>query len=113
LNLIDLYAGQKPKEEAPDLSKFMNDDMSTMLTVMPSSSMQIQDWNNNNNNRNASEVTNFQCSSGVIADENFGLDIKPIASLFPLTNTTNSNDDDNNNNENNGCYTWDNLPELC
>ena len=110
MNLIDLYAGQKPKEETPDLSKFMNDEMSTMLTVMPSSMMQIQDWNNNNN-RNASEVTNVQSSIGVMTDENFGLDIKPIASLFTLTNTTNSNDD--NNNENNGCYTWDNLPELC
>jgi len=112
LNLIDLYVGQKPKEEALDLSKFMNDDMSTMLTVMPSSSMQIQDWNNNNNNSNASEITNIQSSSGVISDENFGLDIKPITSLLPLKNTTNSNDD-NNNNENNGCYSWDNLPELC
>jgi len=50
----------------------------------------------------------------LIEDENFGLDIKPIASLFPLTNTTNSNDDNNNNNnEKNGCYTWDNLPEIC
>lgn len=116
MDLIDLYAGQKPKEEAPDLSKFMNDDISTMLSVTPSSTMQIHDWNNNNNS-NASEVTNVQSSSGVVmADENFGLDIKPIASLFPLTNTTNNSNDDNNNNnnnENNGCYTWDNLPELC
>ncbi|AES70376.1 transcription factor MYB97 [Medicago truncatula] len=105
-------SGQKPKEEAPDLSKFMNDDISTMLTMMPSSTMQIQDWNNNNNN-NASEVTNVQSSSGVVmADENFGLDIKPIASLFPLTNTTNNSNDDNNS-ENNSFYTWGNLPELC
>lgn len=92
----------------------MNDEMSTMLTVMPSSTMQSQDWNDNNNNdninnNNASEVTNVQSSSGVMGDENFGLDIKPIASLFPLTNTTNND----NSNENNGCYTWDNLSGLC
>ncbi|CAL5202204.1 unnamed protein product [Lathyrus oleraceus] len=108
-------SGIKPKEETPDLSKFMNDEMSTMLTVMPSSTMQSQDWNDNNNNNdnindnNASEVTNVQSSSGVMGDENFGLDIKPIASLFPLTNTTNND----NGNENNGCYTWDNLSGLC
>ncbi|CAK8565595.1 unnamed protein product [Lathyrus sativus] len=110
-------SGTKSKEEAPDLSKFMNDEMSTMLTVMPSSTMQSQDWNNNNNNdnknnnnnNNALEVTNVQSSSGVMGDENFGLDIKPIASLFPLTNTTNND----NSNENNGCYSWDNLSGLC
>ncbi|KAK2441265.1 myb domain protein [Trifolium repens] len=98
---------QKPKEEeAPDLTKFMNDDMSTMLTVMPSSTMQNQDGNNNTNGLD--QVSNVQSSSGVnMADENFGLDIKPIASLFPLTNTTDQN------NENNDCYTWDNLPGLC
>jgi hypothetical protein len=98
--LIDLYAGQKPIEEAPDLTKFMNDDISTMLSVMPSSTIQNQDWNNNGSD----QVSNVQYSSGVnMADENVVLDIKPIASLFPLTNTTDEN------NENNGCYTWDNL----
>lgn len=106
-----IYAGQKAKEEAPDLNKFMNDEMSTMLSVMPSSTMQSQDWNtdNNNNNNSASDVSNVQSSSGVMTEENFGLDIKPIASLFPLTNTTNHNS----NNENNEFYTWDNLPGLC
>jgi hypothetical protein len=105
--LICLYAEQKPKEEeAPDLTKFMNDDMSTMLTVMPSSTMQNQDGNSNTNGSN--QVSNVQSSSGMnMTDENFGLDIKPIASLFPLTNTTDHN------NENNDCYTWDNLPGLC
>ncbi|XP_004500080.1 uncharacterized protein [Cicer arietinum] len=104
-------SGQKAKEEAPDLNKFMNDEMSTMLSVMPSSTMQSQDWNtdNNNNNNSASDVSNVQSSSGVMTEENFGLDIKPIASLFPLTNTTNHNS----NNENNEFYTWDNLPGLC
>ncbi|KAK2387213.1 myb domain protein [Trifolium repens] len=89
---------QKPKEEeAPDLTKFMNDDMSTMLN---------QDGNSNTNG--SDQVSNVQSSSGVnMTDENFGLDIKPIASLFPLTNTTDQN------NENNDCYTWDNLPGLC
>ncbi|KAJ1407897.1 hypothetical protein SESBI_23927 [Sesbania bispinosa] len=69
---------------------------------MPSSSMQGQDWQNNN----AQEVSNVQSSGGVMTDDNFGLDMKPIASLFPLSNTTNHN-------ENTGCYTWDNLPGLC
>jgi hypothetical protein len=102
--LIGLYAEQKPKEEeAPDLTKFMNDDMSTMLTVMPSSTMQNQDGNSNTNG--SDQVSNVQSSSGVnMTDENFGLNIKPIASLFPLTNTTDQNND---------CYTWDNLPGLC
>ena len=109
LNLIDLNAGQKSKEEESELSKFMNDDMSTMLIVVPSSTMQIEDWNNNNNS-NTSEETNVQFYSGVIGDESFGLDIKPVASLFPLENATNSND---NKNEKNDCYTWDNLSELC
>ncbi|WJX37698.1 hypothetical protein P8452_25438 [Trifolium repens] len=93
-------SGQKPIEEAPDLTKFMNDDISTMLSVMPSSTIQNQDWNNNG----SYQVSNVQYSSGVnMADENVVLDNKPIASLFPLTNTTDEN------NENNGCYTWDNL----
>ncbi|KAK2387211.1 myb domain protein [Trifolium repens] len=93
-------SGQKPIEEAPDLTKFMNDDISTMLSVMPSSTIQNQDWNNNGSD----QASNVQYSSGVnMADENVVLDNKPIASLFPLTNTTDEN------NENNGCYTWDNL----
>ncbi|GAU20462.1 hypothetical protein TSUD_130200 [Trifolium subterraneum] len=95
---------QKPKEEAQDLTKFLNDDMSTMLSVMPSSTIQNQDWNNNGSD----QVSNVQSPNGVnMVDENFGLDIKPIASLFPLTNTTDHN------NENNDCYTWDNLSGLC
>ncbi|KAK7305125.1 hypothetical protein VNO77_43025 [Canavalia gladiata] len=95
-------SGPKPKEEAPDLSKFMNEDLSSLLTVIPSSNMQGQDWHNNN----APEVSNVQSSSSAMTDDNFGLDIKPIASLFPLTNTTSHN-------ENQGCYSWDNLPGLC
>ena len=95
-----IYAGLKPKEEATDLSKSMNEDLSTLLTVMPST-MQGQDWQHNS----AAEVSNVQ-SSCVMTDDNFGLDIKPIASLFPLTNATNHND-------NSGCYSWDNLPGLC
>lgn len=102
--------GPKPKEEAPDLSKFMNEDLSTLLTVMPSSTMQGQDWQHNNNSApEASNNNNVQSSTSgmsVMTDDNFGLDIKPTASLFPLSNTTNHN-------ENTGCYTWDNLPGLC
>lgn len=97
-----IHAGQKPKEEAPDLSKFTNEDLSSLLTVTPSSTMQQgQDWHNNS----APEASNVQSSGGVMTDDNFGLEIKPIASLFPLSNTTNHN-------ENQG-YTWDNLPGLC
>ncbi|XP_061339549.1 transcription factor MYB97 [Gastrolobium bilobum] len=91
-------SGQKPKEEAPDMSRFTNEDLSSLLTVMPSTT-QGQDWHNNN----AHEVSHVQSSGGVITDDNFEHDIKP---LFPLTNTTNHN-------ENQGCYSWDNLSGLC
>ncbi|RDY04431.1 Transcription factor MYB97, partial [Mucuna pruriens] len=98
----------KPKEEVQDLSKFMNEDYSSLLTVIPSSNMQGHEWHNNNNNNNsAPEVSNVQSSGSGMTDDNFGLDIKPIASLFPLTNTTNHND------QNQGYYSWDNLPGLC
>ncbi|KAK7287581.1 hypothetical protein RIF29_00862 [Crotalaria pallida] len=93
-------SGVKPKEEASDLSKPVNEDLSKLLTVMPST-MQDTNWHNNS----AAELSNVQ-SSGITTDDNFGLDIKPIASLFPLTNTTNHN-------ENQGYYSWDNLPSLC
>ncbi|KAF1894653.1 hypothetical protein Lal_00027030 [Lupinus albus] len=92
--------GVKRKEESSDLSKSDNEDMSKLLTGMPST-MQGTEWNNNS----AAEVSNVQ-SSGVTTDDNFGLENKPIASLFPLTNTTNHN-------ENQGYYSWDNLPGLC
>ncbi|KAL5177978.1 Disease resistance protein RPM1 [Glycine soja] len=92
----------KPKEEAPDFSKFMNGDLSSLLTVIPSSNMQGHEWHNNS----AREMSNVQSSVSGMTDDNFGLDIKPIASLFPLSNTTNHD-------ENQGCYSWDNLPGLC
>ncbi|CAL0310871.1 unnamed protein product [Lupinus luteus] len=94
-------SGVKRKEESSDLSKSVNEDMSKLLTGMPST-IQGTDWNNNS----AAEVSNNVQSSGVTTDDNFGLDNKPIASLFPLTNTTNHN-------ENQGYYSWDNLPGLC
>ncbi|OIV95533.1 hypothetical protein TanjilG_10921 [Lupinus angustifolius] len=94
-------SGVNPKEEASDLSKSMNEDISKFLTVMPST-MQGTEGNNNSE----AEVSNVQ-SSTVITDDNFGLDMKPIASLFPLSNATNHN-------ENQGYYYyWDNLPGLC
>ncbi|WVY94783.1 hypothetical protein V8G54_033871 [Vigna mungo] len=92
----------KAKEEAPDLSKFTNEELSSLLTVIPSSNTQGHDWLNNGD----PEGLNVQpCGSGM-TDDNFGADMKPVASLFPLTNTTNHN-------ENQGCYPWDNLPGLC
>ncbi|CAL0302152.1 unnamed protein product [Lupinus luteus] len=94
-------SGVNPKDEASDLSKCMNEDMSKFLTVMPST-MQGTDRNNNSE----AEVSNVQ-SSSVTTDDNFGLDMKPIASLFPLSNATNHG-------ENQGYYYyWDNLPGLC
>lgn len=97
-----IYAEPKPKEEAPDFSKFMNEDLSSLLTVISSSNMQGHECHNNS----AREVSNVQSSGSGMTDDNFGLDIKPIASLFPLSNTTNHD-------ENQGCYSWDNLPGLC
>ncbi|KAG4377361.1 hypothetical protein AAZX31_18G092600 [Glycine max] len=91
----------KPKEEAPDFSKFMNEEVSSLLTVVPSSSMHGHEWHNNS----ATEVSNVQSSGSGKTDDNFVLDIKPITSLFPLSNTA-SHD------ENQGCYSWDNLPGL-
>ena len=96
-----IYAEPKPKEEAPDFSKFMNEDLSSLLTVISSSNMQGHECHNNS----AREVSNVQSSGSGMTDDNFGLDIKPIASLFPLSNTA-SHD------ENQGCYSWDNLPGL-
>lgn len=86
------------------------EDLSTLLTVMPSSTVQSQqDWQNNNSTQEISN--NVQSSSSgvnVMTNDNFGLDLKPIASLFPLSNNNTTN-----HNENTGCYTWDNLPGLC
>ncbi|XP_028801532.1 transcription factor MYB97-like [Neltuma alba] len=92
------------KEEAQDnLSKSMNDDLSSMLAVMPST-LSISDWPNGGSA--AEEVSANVQSSGVIPDDNFGLDNRPIASFFPITSTTNQND-------NSGCYSWDDLPGFC
>ncbi|KAL2322668.1 hypothetical protein Fmac_027047 [Flemingia macrophylla] len=94
----------KPKEEAPDLSKFTNEDLSSLLTVIPSSNMQGNDqWQNNNG---APEMSHVHSSGSGMTDDNFGLENKPVASLFPLTHNPNHN-------ENQGCYSWDNLPGLC
>jgi len=94
-----MHAAGKAKEEAPDLSKFTNEELSSLLT---SSNTQGHEWLNNG----VPEGSNVQpCGSGMI-DDNFGVDLKPVASLFPLSNTTNHN-------ENQGCYPWDNLPGLC
>ncbi|XP_057746219.1 transcription factor MYB97-like [Arachis stenosperma] len=99
-------SGLKPKEEATNLEKSMNEDLSTLLPVMPSTLQCQQNWQHNN----TTEVSNNVQSSCLMTDDNFGLDIKPVASLFPLNNATNH---DNNNNNNTGCYSWDNLSGLC
>ncbi|KAE9594089.1 hypothetical protein Lal_00012407 [Lupinus albus] len=104
-NFEDTYwfstSGVNPKEEASELSKSMNEDIAKFLKVMPST-MQGTEGNNNSE----AEVSNVQ-SSSVTIDDNFGLDMKPIASLFPLTNATNHNKSQG------YYYYWDNLPGLC
>ncbi|KAK4278446.1 hypothetical protein QN277_016291 [Acacia crassicarpa] len=94
----------KLKEEAQYMSKSMNDDISSMMDVMPSS-LSVSDWPASN----ATEASNnnFQSSDVIIPDDNFGLDSKPIASLFPTSTTT------TNHNDNSGCYSWDDLPGFC
>lgn len=89
----------------------MSDDLSSFLSATPPSTMAITDWHiNNHNNNNVVEVSNnVQASSSVMPDDNnFGLEMKPMASLFPMTTTTTTN-----HNDNSGYYTWDNLPGLC
>ncbi|KAF7831297.1 transcription factor MYB97-like [Senna tora] len=95
-------SGLKLKEEAPELMSkpMMNDELSSMLSVMPSA-MPLQDWHSGN----VAEMSNIVQSSGINVpeDHDFGLDIKPIASLFPMTTTTDNSG---------GCYSWDNLSAL-
>ena len=79
-----IYAEPKPKEEAPDFSKFMNEDLSSLLTVISSSNMQGHECHNNS----AREVSNVQSSGSGMTDDNFGLDIKPIACFLSPTPQT-------------------------
>ncbi|RYR79935.1 hypothetical protein Ahy_A01g004726 [Arachis hypogaea] len=104
--LSSLYGSSNPvlkqKEEATNLNQSMNEDLSTFLTVVPSIMQDQQNWQYNY----STEVSDNVQSSHVIIDDNFGFDIKPKPSLFPLSIATNHND-------NRGCYTWDNLSSQC
>ncbi len=92
------YAGLKPKEESGVQMNNMQEDLSKLLNV----NMQIPtDWYSD-----SGEVSNGQ-SSGV-TDENIGIDMQHIASLFPLAATT-----DHNHSRTTGSCSWDNLPGIC
>lgn len=96
-----MCAGLKPNLEQ-DRSKSVND-ISSLLSGMPST-IQVLNWHNHNDV--AAKQQSVQSSSVVTPDDNCGIDFKPVASLLPMTTTTNSN-------ENSGFYTWDTLPGLC
>ncbi|MED6219443.1 hypothetical protein PIB30_035935 [Stylosanthes scabra] len=95
--------GLRPKEEANDLNKSLNNDLSTLLNVMPSTMHDQQDWQQNC----ATEVSNKVQSSYVIIDDNFGLDMKSKTSLFPFISVA------TNHNDNRGSYPCDNLSTQC
>lgn len=95
------YAGVKPKEEPGVQINTMQEDLSKLLNVIPSTMQIPSDWYSD-----SGEVSNGQ-SSGV-TDENIGIDMQHIASLFPLGATT-----DHSHSRTTGSCSWDNLPGIC
>ncbi|KAF7815834.1 transcription factor MYB97-like [Senna tora] len=93
-------SGLKSTLEPQDLSKSTND-FSTLLYGMPST-IQVPDWHIDM----PAQVPDVQSSGAIMEDDNFELDFKAIASLLPITTSTNPN-------ENPGLYSWDTLPGLC
>ncbi|XP_030924551.1 transcription factor MYB120-like [Quercus lobata] len=98
---IDCSPGVKPKEEPGVQINTMQEDLSKLLNVIPSTMQIPSDWYSD-----SGEVSNGQ-SSGV-TDENIGIDMQHIASLFPLGATT-----DHSHSRTTGSCSWDNLPGIC
>ncbi|KAI9115635.1 hypothetical protein K1719_013304 [Acacia pycnantha] len=92
-------SGLKPKSEASEMIE-----LSSLISSGMPSTFQVPEWHNNDI---AAQASNVQSSGATtIADDNFELDFKPIASLIPVNTTTNPN-------ENPGYFSWDTLPGLC
>ncbi|KAI4306105.1 hypothetical protein L6164_029413 [Bauhinia variegata] len=105
LNWSSTTSGLRPREETQDLSKCTSEDLS-LFDEMPST-LQIPDWQwHNESAAAAAGMSNVQTSNSIMPHDNLGLDMKPMASPFPITTTTNHN-------ESTSYYTWDNLPGLC
>ncbi|KAK4576095.1 hypothetical protein RGQ29_026877 [Quercus rubra] len=100
-SIIDCSHGVKPKEEPGVQINTMQEDLSKLLNVIPSTMQIPSDWYSD-----SGEVSNGQ-SSGV-TDENIGIDMQHIASLFPLGATT-----DHSHSRTTGSCSWDNLPGIC
>ncbi|KAE8125533.1 hypothetical protein FH972_020327 [Carpinus fangiana] len=88
----------KAEEEQGVQLNNMQEDLSKLLNVIPSN-MRVPDWYSD-----SGEISNGQ-SSGV-TDENMGMDMQHIASLFPLAATTDHG-------RTPGSCSWDNLPGIC
>ncbi|KAK4275451.1 hypothetical protein QN277_018532 [Acacia crassicarpa] len=92
-------SGLKPKSEVSDMIE-----LSSLISSGMPSTFQVPEWHNNDI---AAQASNVQSSGATtIADDNFELDFKPLASLIPVNTATNPN-------ENPGYFPWDTLPGLC
>ncbi|KAF5461113.1 hypothetical protein F2P56_020932 [Juglans regia] len=97
-NSISSSPGVKPQVESGVLLNSMQEDLSKLFNVMPSN-IQVPDWYSD-----SGEISNGQ-SSGV-TDDNIGIDMQHIASIFPVAASTDHS-------RTPGSCTWDNLPGIC
>lgn len=71
----------------------MHEDISKLLNVIPS--MQVPEWYTDNG-----EASN--CQSSVVTDDNLGLELQQLASIFRVDSTAAP-----------GSCSYDNLPGIC
>ncbi|KAF5727953.1 transcription factor MYB86-like [Tripterygium wilfordii] len=91
-------SGLKQKEEPANQINSIHEDLSKLLNVIPSG-VQIPEWFSD-----SGENSNGQ--SSVVTADNTELEMQQIASLFPITSTTDHVG-------NTGSCSWDNLPGIC
>lgn len=89
---MNMSSGMKPKEETGGQIN-MHEDISKLLNVIPS--MQVPEWYTDNG-----EASN--CQSSVVTDDNLGLELQQLASIFRVDSTTAP-----------GSCSYDNLPGIC
>ncbi|KAJ0046136.1 hypothetical protein Pint_04109 [Pistacia integerrima] len=97
-NSLNLSSGMKAKEENEPGQMNTHEDLSKFLNVIPS--MQVPEWYND-----CGEASN--CQSSVVTDDNIGLEMQQIASLFRGDSNTGHV------RSNQGSCSFDNFPGIC
>lgn len=89
---------KKTEDMKEQQSHSMPEDLSKLLNFAPST-MQVTDWNTDHHSR---EISNGHRSLSV-ADDNLGLEMQHLASLFHTSTSDHDKAPD----------PWDNLPGIC